>query len=177
MPILLCALAACSTGEGMDLRLFCDRYSEISNQAHLEPRQFIARDLGEGRKYEAYISETLLLTLAAGPDGIVHTISLTALPETTSPEFRRAAADVLKTFCAMENDAVERWLNAVQAGETEVLGYITNEESGFGGSAFRLTCAANAAGRYIRVSQPRFLPVERELPTIKNFIEDQHDGS
>lgn len=170
LPILL-FFAACDTGEGMDPRLFCERYSETASLPRLEPGRLQARPSGAGRQYEAYITETMLLTLATGPDGVVHTVSLTALPETASPDFRYAAADVIKTYCGLTDDAAARWLDTVHAGESEILGYASNEENGF-----RLTYAANAAGRFVRVSQLRFLPEEPPLPTLKEIIRDERDS-
>ena len=168
LPVLLICFAACDTGGRMDLRLFCENYSETAaHQARLEPAQFIARPREDGCKYEAYITQALLLTLDTLQDGQIHTVSLTALPEITRGEFRRAALDIVKTYCGGGEDAIERWLNSVYAGEAEVLGYHTAEENGF-----RLSYAANAAGRYLRVSRLRDLPEEPELPTLKEYIEE-----
>jgi len=165
LPVFLLIFAACDTGGRMDLRLFCEKYSETAAaQARLEPSQFIARQREDGCKYEAYITQTLLIVLDAQPDGQIHTISLTALPEITRGELRRAALDIIKTYCGGSEDAIERWLNSMYAGETEVLGYHTAEENGF-----RLSYAANAAGRYLRVSRLRDLPEEPPLPTLKEY--------
>jgi len=155
----------------MDLRLFCQRYSETAARARLEPSQFYARELDEGRKYEAYLSDMMLLALEAQADGYVHTISLTALPEASSRDFRCAAVDIITIYRGVPEEIAERWLDGVKAYETEILGYRAAVENGF-----RLGYAANAAGRYLRVSQLRFLPEEPELPTLKEFIEETHDG-
>ena len=168
LPVFLLLFAACDTGGRMDLRLFCEKYSETAeSRARLEPEQFIARHREDGCKYEAYIAQTLLLALDTRQDGQVHSVSLTALPEITQGEFRRAAIDIVITYCGGSEDAAERWLNRVYAGETEVLGYHTAEENGF-----RLSYAANAAGRYLRVSRLRDLPEEPPLPTLKEYIEE-----
>ena len=171
LPVFSLAFAACDTGDRMDLRLFCENYSEIAEaRARLEPEQFIARQREDGCKYEAYVTQTLLLALDTQTDGQIHTISLTALPEITRGEFRRAALDLIKTYCGGGGDAIEWWLNSVYAGEAEVLGYHTAEENGF-----RLSYAANAAGRYLRVSRLRDLPEEKPLPTLKEYIEETKD--
>ena len=170
LPILALLFTACDTGEGMDLRLFCQRYSETASRARLEPKQFSVRELDQGQRYEAYLSDTMLLTLETQTGGCVHTISLTALPEVSARDFRCAAVDIIKIYCGAAEKEAQRWLNSVKAGETEILGYQTQAFDGF-----RLSYAANAAGCYLRVSQLRFLPEELELPTLKDFIEDGND--
>ena len=165
LPLLL-LLFACDTGEGMDLRLFCQRYSQAAEtQARLRPEQFLARPRAGGFQYEAFLEDQLLLTLEALPDGRVHTIALTALPETPQLTFRRMAVAVLHVYCGVAYDAAERRLNEVNAGAAELPGYQTRKENGF-----RLSYAANAVGRYLRVSQLRFLPEEPPLPTLKDWI-------
>jgi hypothetical protein len=162
VPILL-LLFACDAGEGMDLRLFCQRFSQAAKtQARLSPEQFYARG---SCKFEACLGETMLLTLDAQPNGRIHTVALTALPEDSASAFRRTAALLLQSYCGLALDAAERRLNEISAGAAQVLGFQTQESGGF-----RLSYAANEAGRYLRVSQVRYLPQEPPLPTLKATV-------
>ncbi|MDR0531850.1 MAG: hypothetical protein LBG83_07295 [Oscillospiraceae bacterium] len=155
--------AACDTGEGMDLRLFCQRYSALSGHARLEPEQFMARKRGEAWQYEAYPAGLWMLTIEARPGGRIQTVALTALPEITQLEFRGAAVHVLSAFCGTSNDAAERWLNEAHAGETETLGWQL-----FKNSDYQLGYYANEAGRCLRVSELRGL--EPPPPTLREPI-------
>jgi len=166
--VLLCA---CGREEWQNLRQFCENFnrfaSETGSLANVEPGQFFARRSDDGVAYQAYLDDSLLLECDTLRSGRVHTVSLTGLPEQGQSAFFGAARCVIQACTGAAPDQAERWLRQIQAGESEVLGVLSFEEAGF-----RFSCAANGAGRWLRVSQLRFLPPEPELPTLREAITD-----
>ncbi|MCL1951260.1 MAG: hypothetical protein FWF60_00380 [Oscillospiraceae bacterium] len=175
--ILLCLaflvfLCACGRQEWQNLRQFCESYnrfaSETDDLANVEPGQFTALRYDDGTAYQAYLGDALLLSCGALRSGRVHTVSLTGLPEQSQREFIDAARCVLRACTAAPADQAERWLRQLRAGEAEVPGVLSLEENGF-----RFSYAANNAGRWLRVSQLRFLPPEPEVATLREIITEE----
>jgi hypothetical protein len=162
-------LSACDTGPGLDLRLFCERFNRAwDGRALLELGQFTAEETAAGTKYAAYAGMGDYITCEAGPGGRLHTVSLTGLPEQGQGAFFDAARCVIQAYTDAAADQAERWLRQVRAGEAEVPGVLGFEDGGF-----RFSYAANAAGRWLRVSQLRFLPPEPELATLREEITEE----
>jgi hypothetical protein len=168
---LLFCLSACDTGEGMDLRLFCQRYSALEGRPRLAPEQFMVQAGNNSWKYEAYLGVHWMLALESQPGGRLHTIAVVALPEVPEQEFQRAATGVIRVFCGVGEGEAARRLNVVGADKTETLGYQTWEEGGF-----RLSYYANEAGRYLRVMQIRYLPTGAEPLTLREPILETKTG-
>ena len=166
LPVLLCA---CGRQEWQNLRQLCESYSRLASGtnhlAQLVPGQFTAQRSDDGAAYQAYLGDSLLLACDALRGGRVHTVSLTGLPEQRQGEFFDAARCVVQAYTGAAADQAERWLRQVRAGEAEVLGVLS-----FEGGGFRFSYAANQAGRWLRVSQLRFLPPEPELETLRETI-------
>jgi len=166
LAVLLCA---CGREEWQNLRQLCEGYnrfaSETDHLANVEPGQFTALRYDDGAAYQAYMGESLLLACDTLRSGRVHTVSLTGLPEQRQGEFFDAARCVVQAYTGAAADQAERWLRGVRAGEAEVPGVLGLEEGGF-----RFSYAANAAGRWLRVSQLRFLPPEPALATMREEI-------
>ena len=162
-------LCACGREEWRNLRQFCENFnrfaSETGHLANVEPGQFSARRSDDGTAYQAYLGESLLLACDTLRSGRVHTVSLTGLPEQGQSAFFDAARCAVQAYTGVMADQAERWLRQIQAGESEVFGVLSFEEAGF-----RFSYAANQAGRWLRVSQLRFLPPEPELPTLREMI-------
>jgi len=165
-------LCACGRQEWQNLREFCESYnrfaSETDHLAKIEPGQFTALRYDDGTLYQAYLGDQMLLSCAALRGGRVHTASLTGLPEQSQREFFDAARCVIQACTGAAADQAERWLRQIRAGESEVPGVLGFEEDGF-----RFSYAANEAGRWLRVSQLRFLPPEPELPTLREMITEE----
>ena len=168
LALALC-LCACGREEWQNLRQFCENFSRFASEtgrlANVEPGQFTARRSDDGIAYQAYLGEDLLLECAALRSGRVHTMSLTGLPGQGQSAFFDAARCAVQAYTGAAADQAERWLRQVRAGEGEILGVLGFEEGGF-----RFSYAANGAGRWLRVSQLRFLPPEPELPTLREMI-------
>ena len=164
--VLLCA---CGREEWQNLRQFCENFSrfasETGNLANVEPGQFFACRADDGIAYQTYLGDSLLLECGALRSGRIHSVSLTGLPEQGQSAFFDAARCVVQACTDAAPDQAERWLRQIQAGESEVLGMLGFEEGGF-----RFSYAANGAGRWLQVSQLRFLPPEPELPTLREMI-------
>jgi len=166
--LALVCLGACDAGEYQNLRLFCEAFNRFAaneeSLARISPEQFF---VDEGQKYSAYLGQTLYLTCDTLANGRVHTVTLTGLPEGPCREFYAASLCVLLAFAKAEADQAERWLGELQAGESEILGMQSFEVQGY-----RFSYAANAAGRYFRVSRLHLLPPEPELATLRDRIEE-----
>ena len=166
VSVLLCA---CGREEWRSLRQFCENFSRFASEtghlAQIEPGQFYACRSDDGVTYQAYLGDSLLLECDTLRNGRVHSVSLTGLPEQSQSAFFDAARCVVRACTDAEPDQAERWLRQLYAGESEVLGVRGFEENGF-----RFSFAANEAGRWLRVSQLRFLPPEPELPTLREAI-------
>ena len=164
---LLC-LGACSAGEYQNLRLFCEEFGRFAvheeGLARITPEQFFV-EVEDETKYCAYLGQTLYLTCNTLPNGRVHTVALTALPETTQREFTAASLCLLQAYTKAAADQAERWLGQLHANEAEILGV-----QGFEAEGYRFSYAANAAGRYLRVSRLQLLPPEPELATLRETI-------
>jgi len=162
-------LCACGRQEWQNLRELCESFnrfaSETDHLAKIEPGQFTALRQDDGTVFQAYMGDSLLLACGALRSGRVHTVSLTGLPEQNQREFFDAARCVLQAYTGAAADQAERWLRQIRAGESEVPGVLGFEEQGF-----RFSYAANGAGRWLRVSQLRFLPLEPELATLREEI-------
>ena len=172
--ILLCLalaalLCACGREEWQNLRLFCENFSRFASEtdhlAQIEPGQFTARRSDDGTAYQAYIGDSLLLACDTLRGGRVHTVSLTGLPEQSQRAFFDAARCAAQAYTGAAADQAERWLRQIQVGEAEVPGVRGFEEAGF-----KFSYAANKAGRWLRVSQLRFLPPEPALATLREEI-------
>jgi len=166
LAVLLCA---CGREEWQNLRQFCENFSRFASEtdhlANVEPGQFTARRSDDGTAYQTYLGDSLLLECVALRSGRIHSVTLTGLPEQSRSAFFDAARCVAQACTDAAPDQAERWLRQIQAGESEVLGVLGFEEAGF-----RFSYAANEAGRWLRVSQLRFLPPEPELPTLREYI-------
>ena len=176
--LLLC-LSACSAGEYQNLRLFCEAFSRFADDsalARITPEQFFIETghhsaegdssaAGGGEKYSAYLGQSLYLTCGTLPNGRVHTVTLTGLPEMPQREFYATALCLLRAYTGAAADQAERWLGDLHAGAEEVLGIQSFEAAGY-----RLSYAANAAGRYFRVSRLQLLPPEPALATLRETI-------
>ena len=168
LSLLLCA---CGREEWQNLRQFCENFNRYASEtgylANVEPGQFFVHRSDDGTLYQAYLGDSLLLECAALRSGRVHTVSLTGLPEQSQSAFFDAARCAVLALTGTAPDQAERWINQIHVGEAEVLGVLAFEEGGF-----RFSYAANPAGRWLRVSQLRFLPQEPELPTLRETITD-----
>ena len=166
LAVLLCA---CGREEWQNLRQLCENFnsfaSETEHLVNVEPGQFTARRSGDGTLYQACLGDSLLLECDTLRSGRVHSVTLTGLPEQGQSAFFDAARCAVQAFTGTTPDQAERWLRQIRAGESEVLGVLGFEEDGF-----RFSFAANQAGRWLRVSQLRFLPPEPELPTLREMI-------
>jgi len=161
-------LYACDTGPGIDLRLFSERFNQASdNRARLDISQFTAEETGTGMKFTAFAGMGELIACEALPNGRIHTVSLTGLPDAHQKDFYAAALAVLQAFTEIEGDLAERLLRETSVGLLPVPGMRSVDREGF-----RLSYAANEAGRYFRLSCLRHLPVELELPTLREYITD-----
>lgn len=169
LAVLLCA---CGREEWQNLRQFCETYSALAEKteqlATIGPEQFMVRRSGGTAEYQAWLGESMLLACNTLDNGRVHTVTLTGLAEQRQSEFTDAASCIIRAYTGAAPDQAERWLRQLQAGQSEVLGVQSLEESGF-----RISCAANKAGRWLRVSQLRFLPAEAELPTLRENITEE----
>jgi len=169
LAVLLCA---CGRQEWQNLRQFCESFNRFASGtdhlAKIEPGQFYARRSDDGVAYQVYLGDSLLLDCGALRSGRVHTVSLTGLPEQSQREFFDAARCVIQAYTGAAAAQAERWLRQVRAGEEEVPGVLGLEEEGF-----RFGYAANGAGRWLRVSQLRFLPPEPELATLREEIMEE----
>ena len=166
--ILLLPLFACSTGYGMDLRLFAERFNDSAQgRAHLDLAHFTVDDSDAGgRKYQAFVGTSELLGVYVLPSGRVHTVTLTGLPDMPHRDFIAASLHLLQAFAELSGDRAERLLGELQVGTLPVLGVNTVERYGF-----RISYAANEAGRYFRLSCLRHLPAQPPLPTLRERIE------
>ena len=161
-------LAACDTGPGMDLRLFTEAFNrEFGGRARLDLAQFWVEETDAGPRFAAYAGHAELITAEALPNGRIHTVSVTGLPDAYQRDFFAAALGLLAAFAGIEGDAAERLLQEISVGTLPVLGVESTEREGF-----RLSYAANEAGRYFRLSCLRHLPPEVELPTLREPIEE-----
>ena len=171
--ILICALLllpafACSTGYGMDLRLFAERFNDSARgRAHLDLAHFVVED-GDagGRVYQAFVGKSELLGVYVLPSGRVHTVTLTGLPDMPQRDFYVAAMQLLQAFAEVSGDRAERLLQELQVGVLPVLGVQWLERYGF-----RVSYAANEAGRYFRLSCLRHMPEQPPLPTLRERID------
>ena len=165
-------LAACDTGPGMDLRLFTERFNRaFGGQARLDVTHFWVEETDSGLRYAAYVGYVELITAETLPNGRIHTVSLTGLPDAYHRDFFAAARSLLAAFAGIEGDAAERMLQEISVGALPVLGVKSAERE-----SFRLSYAANEAGRYFRLSCLRHLPPELELPTLREPITDSMEG-
>ncbi|MCL2107320.1 MAG: hypothetical protein FWH26_09750 [Oscillospiraceae bacterium] len=160
------SLGACQGGDWLDLQLFCDGYNDLAgkNAVSLTPESFqAARREDGGARYQAWMGETKLLVLDTLPNGRIHTISLTGLPDEgkTGEDFMSAARLVAASYTRSAPWLAVRRLHAVEAGTAELPGWRIAEEGGF-----RFSYSANQAGRYLRISQLRYL-AEEEVPTLR----------
>lgn len=164
--VLLCA---CGREDWRNLRQLCEYYNAFAAKtehlAQLGPEQFTALRGDDGVAYQAYMGEDMLLLCGTLRNGRVHTVSLTGLPEQGQGAFFDAARCLAQAYTGAAADQAERWLRGLRAGEAEVPGVLGLEEAGF-----RFSYAANEAGRWLRVSQLRFLPPEPELATLREEI-------
>ena len=164
----LLLFSACDTGPGLDLQLLCERFNRaFGGRAQLELSQFSAEETETGMKFTAFVGMGELIACQALPNGRIHTVSLTGLPDAQQKDFYAASLAVLKAFADMEGDLAERLLQEISVGQLPVLGVRSVDREGF-----RLSYAANEAGRYFRLSCLRHLPQEMELPTLREFIVD-----
>ncbi|MCL2445303.1 MAG: hypothetical protein FWD06_00840 [Oscillospiraceae bacterium] len=166
--ILLVPMFACSTGYGMDLYLFAERFNDSARgRAHLDLAHFIVQD-GDagGRNYQAFVGNNELLEVYVLPSGRVHTAALTGLPDMPHRDFYAAALHLLQAFAALNGDRAERLLGELQVGVLPVRGVHTIERYGY-----RVSYAANEAGRYVRLSCLRHLPTQPPLPTLRERID------
>ena len=165
-------LSGCAREEWQNLRQLCENFcrfaSETEQVVQVEPGQFTALRYDGGTAYQAYLGESLLLECDTLQNGRIHTVSLTGLPEQRQGAFFDAARCAVQAFTGAESDQAERWLRQIHAGESEILGVPAFEAAGF-----RFSCAANEAGRWLRVSQLRFLPPEPALPTLREMITEE----
>ncbi|MDR2687428.1 MAG: hypothetical protein LBB75_06725, partial [Oscillospiraceae bacterium] len=120
---------------------------------------------GGGEKYAAYLGQTLYLGCAALANGRVHTVTLTGLPEAPQQEFSAASLCLVRAYTKAAADQAQRWLGQLRAGAAETLGVQSFEAQGY-----RFSYAANAAGRYLRVSRLQLLPPEPALATLRETI-------
>jgi len=168
---LAVSLCTCGREEWQNLRQFCENFSRFASEtgslANVEPGQFTAYRSDDSIAYQAYLGDSLLLECGTLRGGRVHTVSLTGLPEQSQSAFFDAARCAVQALTDVSPDQAERWLRQVQVGESEVPGVLGFEEEGF-----RFSYAANEAGRWLRVSQLRFLPPEPELPTLREAISE-----
>jgi len=159
-------LAACDTGPGMDLRLFTESFNrEFGGRARLDVAHFWVEETDTGLRYAAYVGHVELITAEALPNGRIHTVSFTGLPDAYPRDFFAASRSLLAAFAEIEGDTAERMLQEISVGALPVLGIHSIEREGF-----RLSYAANEAGRYFRLSCLRHLPPEVELPTLRERI-------
>jgi len=166
-------LAACDTGPGMDLRLFTERFNRASQgRARLDVTHFWVEETDSGLRYSAYVGYVELVTAEALPCGRIHTVSLTGLPDAYYREFFAASLSLLAAFAEIEGDTAERVLQEIAVGTLPILGIQNVEREGF-----RLSYAANEAGRYFRLSCLRHLPPEVELPTLRERITNDVEGT
>ena len=162
---MLC-LCACDTGPGINLRLFCERYNQASQgRARLDPAQFAAQPTDSGEKYGAYVALSEYIACEALPNGRIHTVTLTGLPETQQKDFYAAALRLAQAFAGLPVDQAERALQEIHTGLLPVLGLRTIETEGY-----RFSYAANEAGRYFRASRVRDLPPAPEPATLREPI-------
>jgi len=166
LALLFCA---CGREEWQNLRQFCEHFSRFASEtdhlAQIEPGQFYAHRFDDAAAYQTYLGDSLLLECNALRNGRLHSVTLTGLPEQGQSAFFDAARCAVQAYTGAAGTQAERWLLRLQAGESEVLGVAGFEEGGF-----RFSFAANGAGRWLRVSQLRFLPPEPELPTLRERI-------
>jgi len=162
----LVLLFACNTGPGTDLRLFAERFNDASHgRLHLDITQFMAEETEIGLKYTAFVNNSEMIAVQALPNGRIHTVSVTALPDMQHQDFFAASMQLLQAFAEIEGDEAERVLQEIYVGNLPVLGLYMVEHEGF-----RLSYAANEAGRYFRVSCLRQLPTQPQLPTLRERI-------
>ena len=160
--------SACGTSASLDLRLFCERFNHVSQgQARLEMEQFDVRPMANGQKYASFLGFGEYVAAKTRDDGRVHTVSLTGLPEGTQADFYDAAGRLLAAFADITGAEADGLLRSVHVGAKPVLGIRKVEMNGF-----RLSYAANEAGRYFRVSRVRDLPPETEMATLREMIID-----
>ncbi|MCL2195323.1 MAG: hypothetical protein FWB76_05165 [Oscillospiraceae bacterium] len=166
--LLLVPMLACGTGYGMDLRLFTERFNDAAqDRAHLDLTHFIVEDSNAGeRVYQAFVGKSELIAVHVLPNGRVHTVALTGLPDMTHRDFTVASLQLLRAFAQVEADRAERLLQELQVGVLPVLGVQWIERYGY-----RVSYAANEAGRYFRISCLRHLPAQPPLPTLRERIE------
>jgi hypothetical protein len=152
----------------MDLRLFTERFNgSAQGRAHLDLAHFTVEDSDAGgQKYQAFVGSSELLGVYVLPSGRVHTISLTGLPDMAHREFYLASLHLMQAFAQLSDDGVERLLQELQVGVLPVLGVQVVERYGY-----RVSYAANEAGRYFRISCLRHLPAQPPLPTLRERIE------
>ena len=161
-------LAACDTGPGMDLRLFTERFNRaFGGRARLDVTHFWVEETDTGLRYAAFVGHGDLVAVEALPNGRIHTVSLTGLPDAYQRDFTAAALRLLQAFAQLEGDAAERMLQEISVGALPVLGIHSVEREGF-----RLSYAANEAGRYFRLSCLRQMPPGVELPTLREAISE-----
>ena len=159
-------LYACDTGPALDLRLFCERFNRASSGwSRLDLNHFTAQETENGMKYAAFTGMGEYVTCEVLPNGRIHTVSLTGLPDAHQKDFFVASLTILNVFSNIQGDAAERMLQEILVGTLPVLGLQSMEREGF-----RLSYAANEAGRYFRLSCLRHLPPEMELPTLRELI-------
>jgi hypothetical protein len=136
------------------------------------PEHFSLEQAADGsQRWQAAPDALHLLTLEALPGGRLHTVSLTTHAEEGMGAFLAEAKRLLGAFTQAPPDQCARWLYALGAGEDEPLGFVQLEEGGF-----RFAYAANAAGRYLRISNLTFLPPESEPPTLRDWIIPSNTG-
>lgn len=166
---LLLPMIACGTGYGMDLRLFIERFNDSARgRAHLDLAHFTVEENDAGSlQYQAFVGKSELLSVYVLPNsGRVHTVALTGLPDMSHRDFYAAALQLLAAFADVVDDRAERLLQELQVGTLPVLGVQWLERYGY-----RVSYAANEAGRYFRLSCLRHLPEQPPLPTLRERIE------
>jgi len=164
---VLLLLFACDTGFGVDLQLFTQTFNDAAQgRTHLDVTQFTVQETDTGLTYTAFVGNNELITVTALSSGRIHTVSVVGMPDAYQRDFFATALQLLYAFAQMEGAAAERMLQEIHVGVLPVLGMFTLEQDGF-----RLSYAANEAGRYFRLSCLRHLPPEVELPTLRERIE------
>ncbi|MDR1927677.1 MAG: hypothetical protein LBQ33_03455 [Oscillospiraceae bacterium] len=157
-------LSACARQEWQDLLLFCEAYSALAQaEEPLTAEDFSAQlHSSAAVRYQCYLREDQLLTVETLPNGRIHTLSLTGLPEGSQTKYQDAAQRLLIAFSGVTPDLAARLLHAAEAGKDAVPSLRTAEENGL-----RLSYCANGAGRYLLLSRVRLLPQTEPRLTLR----------
>jgi hypothetical protein len=155
---------ACDSGHWLDVRRLCEGYNKAMRKTGqtLAPEDFFVETSGQGARYQANLSQDLLLTLDTLPNDRIHTYTITGAHGIRNSAFSAAAAALLQIFTGETADQCARWLHMVNANREETLGFAIAEDGGF-----RFSYTANDTGRNLRVSALEIMPAEADVPTLR----------